>query len=223
MEEYTLSLFPDIEAQLAQYLTILKDVTKVRKMARILRKCKQLMLSLEFVETDEKMAFIKSSLLTFGIKESEWSLAWTSIKKVWASKFNERAFIATKKINVTLGDVYMAVLVQKIIPAEYAYVIHTANPTNGEEDEVYSEACRGLGESLVGDAPGQGLSFTYHKTTKQVKVNSYPNKPIGLGATGFIFRSDSNSEDLPGFAGAGLFDSFPMTSTEKYRVSYHKE
>jgi len=27
---------------------------------------------------------------------------------------------------------------------------------------------------------------------------------------GFIFRSDSNSEDLPGFAGAGLFDSYAI-------------
>jgi alpha-glucan, water dikinase len=57
----------------------------------------------------------------------------------------------------------MAVLVQKIIPSEYAYVIHTTNPTNGEEDEVYAEVCLGLGEALVSDMPGQALSFTYHK------------------------------------------------------------
>ncbi len=37
--------------------------------------------------------------------------AWESIKKVWASKFNERAFLATKKIGVTLHSIYMAVLV----------------------------------------------------------------------------------------------------------------
>jgi alpha-glucan,water dikinase len=43
--------------------------------------------------------------------------AWTTIKKVWASKFNERAFLATKKIGVSLHSVYMAVLVQRIIPA----------------------------------------------------------------------------------------------------------
>jgi alpha-glucan,water dikinase len=48
----------------------------------------------------------------------------------------------------------MAVLVQKIVNSEYAYVIHTTNPTNGDESEVYAEACRGLGESLVSDKPG---------------------------------------------------------------------
>lgn len=44
-----------------------------------------------------------------------------------------------------------------------------------------------------------------------------------MKATGFIFRSDSNSEDLPGFAGAGLFDSFPMHETSNFRITYNKE
>lgn len=44
-----------------------------------------------------------------------------------------------------------------------------------------------------------------------------------MKATGFIFRSDSNSEDLPGFAGAGLFDSYPMHETSSFRITYHKE
>ena len=48
----------------------------------------------------------------------------------------------------------MAVLIQRIVKAQYAYVIHTTNPTSGIESEVYVEACRGLGESLVSDAAG---------------------------------------------------------------------
>jgi alpha-glucan,water dikinase len=48
----------------------------------------------------------------------------------------------------------MAVLIQRIVKAQYAFVIHTTNPTNGDEEEVYAEACRGLGESLVSDTPG---------------------------------------------------------------------
>jgi len=76
----------------------------------------------------------------------------------------------------------MAVLVQRIIPAEYAYVIHTINPTNQSYDEVYCEACLGLGEALVSDMPGQALAFSYNKDTKKTKVNSYPNKSLGLSA-----------------------------------------
>ena len=48
----------------------------------------------------------------------------------------------------------MAVLVQRIVTAEYAFVIHTTNPTNGRDEEVYAEACIGLGEALVSDMPG---------------------------------------------------------------------
>ena len=68
-----------------------------------------------------------------------------------------------KKIGVNLNQVFMAVLIQKIVKAQYAYVIHTTNPTNGVETEVYVEACRGLGESLVSDAPGAAMSFTVTK------------------------------------------------------------
>lgn len=115
----------------------------------------------------------------------------------------------------------MAVLVQRVIPADYAFVIHTVNPMTQNENEVYCEACIGLGEALVSDMPGQALSFTYDKTTKQTKLNSYPNKPMGLIAEGFIFRSDSNSEDLPGFAGAGLFDSYTMHEEMQFRINYN--
>lgn len=54
-------------------------------------------------------------------------------------------------------------------------------------------------------------------------MNSYPNKPMGLTAQGFIFRSDSNSEDLPGFAGAGLFDSYTLNEETKFRINYNQE
>ena len=109
----------------------------------------------------------------------------------------------------------MAVLVQEVIPAEYAYVVHTVNPKNQNKDEVYVESCLGLGESLVAGMSGQGLSFSYDKNSKETSVHAYPNKPISLHSSGFIFRSDSNSEDLSGFAGAGLFDSYTMTEAER--------
>lgn len=53
------------------------------------------------------------------------------------------------------------------------------------------------------------------------KVISVFNKSIGIRSKGgFMFRSDSNTEDLEGFAGAGLFDSYPSEPSEKFVVSY---
>jgi len=91
------------------------------------------------------------------------------------------------------------------------------------DDEVYAEVCLGLGEALVSDMPGQAMSFSYGKGSKRATVGHYPNKSLGLAATGFIFRSDSNSEDLPGFAGAGLFDSYTMNEEKKFRIIYNQE
>ena len=59
----------------------------------------------------------------------------------------------------------MAVLIQKIIPAEYAFVIHTKNPMNNNENEIYAEVVYGMGETLVGSFEGQALSFAYDIST----------------------------------------------------------
>lgn len=70
------------------------------------------------------------------------------------------------------------------------------------------------------------MSFTAKKSDldKNCTVHGYPNKPIELIANcGFIFRSDSNSEDLPGFAGAGLFDSYAIEEEIEQRVTYSKD
>ena len=51
-------------------------------------------------------------------------------------------------------------------------------------------------------------------------IKTYPNKSLALKNKGFIFRSDSNTEDLEGFAGAGLFDSIPMVDYEEVKMEY---
>ncbi len=51
------------------------------------------------------------------------------------------------------------VLVQ-VVPAEYAFVVHTANPITKERGEVFGELVVGMGEALVGNYPGRALSFS---------------------------------------------------------------
>ena len=86
--------------------------------------------------------------------------------------------------------IYMAVLCQKIIPSDYAFVIHTKNPSKNDTNEVYCEIVYGMGETLVGSFEGQYLSFIYNKNNKNINIKSYPNKSIALKNSGFIFRSD---------------------------------
>jgi hypothetical protein len=134
----------------------------------------------------------------------------------WASKWNERAYFSTRKAKIDHNDLCMAVLVQEIISADYAFVIHTTNPSTGDSSEIYAEIVKGLGETLVGAYPGRAMSFVTKKSDlNQAKVLGYPSKPIGLFIKqSIIFRSDSNGEDLEGYAGAGLYDSVPMDEEE---------
>nr|XP_043623338.1 alpha-glucan water dikinase 1, chloroplastic-like isoform X2 [Erigeron canadensis] len=157
--------------------------------------------------------------------EQRWEQAWMAIKKVWASKWNERAYFSTKKVKLDHDFLCMAVLVQEVINADYAFVIHTTNPSSGDSSEIYAEVVMGLGETLVGAYPGRALSFISKKDNlDSPKVLGYPSKPIGLFIRrSIIFRSDSNGEDLEGYAGAGLYDSVPMDEEDKIILDYSSD
>ncbi|CAA2985281.1 alpha-glucan water dikinase, chloroplastic isoform X1 [Olea europaea subsp. europaea] len=154
-----------------------------------------------------------------------WEQAWTAIKKVWASKWNERAYFSTRKVKLNHDFLCMAVLIQEIINADYAFVIHTTNPSSGDDSEIYAEVVKGLGETLVGAYPGRALSFISKKNNlDSPQVLGYPSKPIGLFIRrSIIFRSDSNGEDLEGYAGAGLYDSVPIDEEEKVVLDYSSD
>ena len=57
----------------------------------------------------------------------------------------------------------MAVLVQKVCEADYAFVVHTKDPVSNDPNVLYAEIVIGLGETLVGTFEGQSLSFSYQK------------------------------------------------------------
>lgn len=157
--------------------------------------------------------------------EERWNQAWLSIKKVWASKWNERAFISCRKANLNHNNICMAVLIQEIISADYAFVIHTKNPLSGDASEIYAEIVKGLGETLVGAYPGRAMCFTARKNNlKSPIVVGYPSKQVGLYIKkSIIFRSDSNGEDLEGYAGAGLYDSVTMDKAQEIVLDYSNE
>ena len=193
---------------------------ELNKSSELLNNCASIILQLDLPEDNDYFKQLTQRLKKFGIEDKDLSEAFKSIKRVWASKFNERAFISCRKIGVKLDEISMAVLCQKIIEAEYAFVIHTKNPSNNNKNEIYCEVVYGMGESLVGAFEGQSFSFIFNKENKNIEIKTYPNKSLALKNKGYIFRSDSNTEDLEGFAGAGLFDSIPMVDYEEINMEY---
>jgi len=133
--------------------------------------------------------------------------AWDAIKGVWASLFAIRPWISLAKAGRSFHDLNMAVLVQELVEAKYAFVLHTINPFTHDKDELYGELVAGRGETLVGNFPGRAMSFTMRRGGEP-KLVSFLSKSVALHTQHcLIFRSDSNGEDLEGFAGAGLFES----------------
>ncbi|KAI3425011.1 hypothetical protein D9Q98_008393 [Chlorella vulgaris] len=155
-----------------------------------------------------------------------WKAAWGAICQVWASKWGDRAWLSRRTQGVADGDLYVAVLLQQVVPAQYAFVLHTADPLSGKKGELHGELVVGMGEALVGNYPGRALSFSA-TAGGEPQLLSLPGKRQGLfakqGVPHLIARSDSNGEDLEAFAGAGLYDSVPFPALEHHAVAYAGE
>jgi hypothetical protein len=48
----------------------------------------------------------------------------------------------------------------QVVPAQYAFVVHTADPLTGDAGTTVGELVVGMGEALVGNLPGRALSFS---------------------------------------------------------------
>ncbi|MHC9295050.1 rifamycin-inactivating phosphotransferase [Mycobacterium sp. LTG2003] len=71
------------------------------------------------------------------------------IKRCWASLYTDRAVVYRQRAGVDDGRVHMAVVVQRMVPAQAAGVLFTADPVSGHRRVAAIEAVFGLGEALV--------------------------------------------------------------------------
>jgi pyruvate,water dikinase len=73
-----------------------------------------------------------------------------AVRRCWASASAAR--VAAYERGRSAGPPRMAVLIQRLVPADAAGVAFTANPVSGARDEILVSAVRGLGEQLVSGA-----------------------------------------------------------------------
>jgi phosphoenolpyruvate synthase/pyruvate phosphate dikinase len=71
-------------------------------------------------------------------------------KKCWASLWTARAIGYRLKQGIESEKIALAVVVQRLIPAEVAGILFTANPMNGNRDQAYISSSWGLGDAVVG-------------------------------------------------------------------------
>lgn len=70
-----------------------------------------------------------------------------AVLRCWASTFNPHVVAYRKKQGISSNG--MAVLVQKMVPADAAGVVFSADPVSGDRETVVINSVRGLGDRLV--------------------------------------------------------------------------
>ena len=94
-----------------------------------------------------------------------------AIRQVWASKWTKRAVLSRKKFRIPDSAVYMGVLIQESVAAEYSFVMHTANPVSGKKGEIAIELAVGLGETLASaNQPGFPCSILAVPADNSIEV-----------------------------------------------------
>ncbi|MBN1429178.1 MAG: pyruvate, phosphate dikinase [Anaerolineae bacterium] len=100
-----------------------------------------------------------------------------AVKRCWASLWTARAIGYRAHQNIDPDSVALAVVVQRLVHAETAGILFTANPMNGRRDEMVINAAWGLGEAIVG---GQVTPDTLiaDKATGQIKQVQVADKTV---------------------------------------------
>ena len=73
-----------------------------------------------------------------------------AVRRCWASLWSARAIAYRQRQGFHHERAAVAVVVQRLVPAEVSGILFTANPVTGARDELVINAALGLGEAVVG-------------------------------------------------------------------------
>ncbi len=113
-----------------------------------------------------------------------------AVKKCWASLWTGRAIAYRIRQNVSPESVALAVVVQELVFANAAGIMFTANPINGNRDEVIINAAWGLGEAVVGGMVTPD-TLTVSKQTGRIIRRETAGKLV------MTVRTESGTSEVP--------------------------
>ena len=113
-----------------------------------------------------------------------------AVKSCWASLWTARAIAYRLRQGIDPNSVSLAVVIQPLIPADKAGILFTANPMNGNRDELVINATWGLGEAIVG---GQVTPDTavLNKSTFAIISHEVASKTM------MTVRTETGTEEKP--------------------------
>ena len=134
-----------------------------------------------------------------------------AIIECWASFFSERALFYRQKMG-SLDDLAMAVVVQKMIPAEKAGVMLTVHPVTRRKDRMMIEAVHGLGEQVVS---GEVTPAQYVVDKRgRLKKETTPGAPVLI--EGEIVALSSFGQKLASYYGSPQDVEWAIANGEIY-------
>ncbi|MDO8740096.1 MAG: PEP/pyruvate-binding domain-containing protein [Candidatus Woesearchaeota archaeon] len=111
-----------------------------------------------------------------------------AVQKCFASLFTPRAIYYRVRNNFPHENVFLAVVVQKMVNADKAGVIFSINPVTQNKEEIIIEGAYGLGEAVVLGA------LTPHSYVIDKKTHKVKNKSISKLEWGY-YRSKSGKTE----------------------------
>src|SRR5918995_235683 len=135
----------------------------------------------------------------------------SAVVRCWASLGTDGAIAYRARQRFDSAGVRLAVVVQRMVPAEAAGVMFTANPANGRRDEVMITAAWGLGEAVVSGAVDTD-TVVVRKTSGRIRSRSIADKavettytdegtaerPVAEERGGAPVRGDAGARELAG-------------------------
>ena len=122
-----------------------------------------------------------------------------AVRRCWSSLWTTRALAYRTRQGIDHTEVAAAVVVQRMVAADVAGVLFTADPLTGRRDHVMVEAVRGLGAPLVGgrvtpqrwvvDGPTQAVLTAPDPTGREVPLDDARLRELttlGLRAAGLL-------------------------------------
>lgn len=112
---------------------------------------------------------------------------WRALRTCWAAAFDERVRAYMKnKANGTALE--LALVVQRLVPAQSSGVLFTVNPVRGLDSEMLVEACFGLGEALVsGQVTPDQYSFDWRADTETERhIADKSHQSVRLSTAPFV-------------------------------------
>jgi len=111
-----------------------------------------------------------------------------AVKTVWASVWNDEAFLARERAGIDHTKVAMAVLIQEAVPSESSGVMMTINPfDNRDTGAIYISAKRGLGIRVVdGQKVPEQIVFRRRTNAVQILTRSQDDERLVFAPNGGV-------------------------------------